>query len=168
MIILLFWIIHRVYSKLSKKNLLNLKTISYDCDIEYIKQLKRSIFIRAYYFTDFVPYLQELQWTNAAEIFPQVDFVSVDCNYNNIICKKFDHIFSTPQYGYVNRNSTQLIEDSRFKFEISDYNSPQKFIDIVYQYDDFYSIGPPILKLFPNTTDSFFLNTEHPIFLFYN
>lgn len=146
----------------------NLISVTDDSSIQDIKDDLRPIFLRLT--SPGCPYsaTSNNQWVKASQLYPQVDFVTVDCWKNSKICSLFGKSITTPYHSFIAQNSTTPIESSEFGNIQEISSSPQKFLDTIQSYSGLYPVSSPIINLFPVITDSFYKNINDPIFLLYN
>lgn len=170
MLSLLFLTILLIKSTCSfKSNIISIEDNSFISDI---KHQNRSIFLRLIDPNFYYSQLSQDQWKYAAKIFPQVDFVTINCIRNTAICSLFGDSLTFPYYSFIQGNSSTLINNEDAIFSINGTydieSTPQHYIDIVYKYSNIYPISPPLFNLIPSTTNSFYKNSFNPIFLLYN
>ncbi|KAK8842075.1 hypothetical protein M9Y10_026297 [Tritrichomonas musculus] len=146
----------------------NRVSINTDVSLDDIKDEYRPTFLRLT--SPGCPYSlsSDAQWVKASELYPQVNFVTVDCWKNTKICSLYDESFMTPAHALVAANSNQMIEDSKTG-NIEDISvSPQTFLNIIQKYANLYPISSPLISLSPMTTDSFYNAIDNPIILLYD
>ena len=112
--------------------------------------------------------LSDQQWKKAAQLFPQVNFVTVNCWQNSAICSQFGNSIMTPVHGLVPAGSSQVNEDTIIGNSEGLQSSPQLFIDCIQNNAKIYPISSPLYILSPMVTDSFYQNVENPIIVLYD
>ncbi|KAK8840776.1 hypothetical protein M9Y10_027598 [Tritrichomonas musculus] len=143
-------------------------SITDDSSLGDIKDEFRPIFLRLT--SPGCPYspASDDQWIKASELYPQVNFVTVDCWKNTKICSLFGTSIMTPYHSLVPANSTTPIDETQFGNNNDIQQSPQRFLDMILTYTKLYPVSPPLINLFPFITDSFYNNVDDPIFLLYD
>lgn len=146
----------------------NLISISDDSSLEDIKDPLRPIFLRLT--SPGCPYSppSQAQWERAAELYPHVNFVTVNSWANTKISSLFGTSIFTPTHALVAANSTSLIQDTIFGHDTEIVESPQKFLDLIQQHTNLYPLAPPLMSLTPIMIDSFYNSIDDPIILLYN
>lgn len=168
MISMFFFIfLQQIFSECSFKS--NLIYIDDDTSLSDLKDEFRPIFIRLT--SPGCPYSpqSQSQWEAAASLFPQVDFVTVNAWKNQAITSLFGTSLTTPYHGFVLANTAELLSNDDTQFGGGEVNnSPDKFVKVITDYAHIYPISPPLQKLVPMVTDSFYQNAGNPIILLYN
>ena len=151
----------------------NLITINDNTSLADLKDEYRPLFLRLT--SPGCPYspASQVHWEAAAELFPQVDFITINCWQNTAICSLFGYPINTPYHGFVLANTSEVYDNEDAKFGrpsgINDIEkSPTKFIDVITKYANLYPISPPLANLVPMISDSFYKNAGDPIILLYN
>lgn len=151
----------------------NLIEINNDTSLDDLKNEYRPLFLRLT--SPGCPFSPDskVHWEAAAELFPQVDFITIDCWENKKICGLFGYPINTPYHGFVLANTSEVYDNEDAKFgrptgsnDIE--KSPTKFVDVITKYANLYPISPPLANLVPMITDSFYKNAGDPIILLYN
>ena len=148
----------------------------YDVNAEQAEALIASgipIFFRFYFAgcvatPRFQPY-----WEEAAESFPQVTFVSLDCisslansQFCDTYVKHFQKELRTPSHFLI--NNTQPVENSFFYTPVSISKTSQHFQDHLRQYLGLTPVDLPMIHLTNVSTVPFYESSEFSTFIMYN
>ena len=110
----------------------------------------------------------EASWQEAAELYPNLQFVYVECIYNYDVCAKYskEKPVTSPSHAVLDGNGERLYyvgNSISFRYSSSAYG------EIVQKQLGFYPFdSAPMEQLFPFTTDDFYKRYDYPIFILYD
>lgn len=103
----------------------------------------------------------------AASLYPQVNFVTVDSWKNEKITKLFSNTV-TPVHALFKANMATFSEDAVIGNTADIQKSPQRFLKVISQITNLYPIAPPLVSLSPMIIDLFYTSVDDPIILLYD
>lgn len=143
-----------------KPNQIIAKDIS---SVEEIKDKYRPSFLIMNNSKDASAYTVTDHWKEASKLFPQVNFIDIDCSINPI-CSQFDfkdhsflHALILPSK---NAYAKKLIFDENI--------SMQEYVHIIQEYANVFPVNDQSYTLTPSNTNSFYQNNDLKIFVLYN